>query len=480
MKSNFVTCLISTQKGTADEHYTRLKPFYLLPSSTQMLYNFKTTLIQLAPAIHPAESNEIESFHVFFLNAGGLTCLLDILTHKKYTESCDMTTKKSIYWILFSILKRFLTILGFYHLRTNNPNIHQESLDRILTALTSSMISTDPHATATLEKHVSLLLHKHHNDFPIPKSSFIQYDHLLEMIRLIWCLASNNKQMSYEVNMKKDFLQIHKTFKQENVDLDEANDYEDDDGASACREGLEIFSIAMILVPSSVDLLLKEKFLEYFFLDLILYCHYPILRHTANEQLFFLTAYCSPGQTMQLLTYLIDKQFQILNQHSNDLQKYSIYSSDFFVLLCRLLAFAFNNRVNPANIEQQLNDEIQWLKHIPMPINDYLLRGHLNLAKELLQFQDGDHKRRYGIDQGLIERIIEQFLFPASTALYQYRLIKQQQSEDVELNEPSASICQTAMTTSAAFELLVTLGTNCLENLKLIDQYMTNLFYSGK
>ena len=448
-----------------------------------MLYNLKTTLIRLSPPNTANEINDIEGFHVFFLNAGGLTCLLDILTHKKFTEHCDMPTKKSIYWIIFAILKRFLIILGVYQIRLpNTMNIHQESFDRIVNMIVSPMISTEPNNIAQMEKHIALLLQKHANDFPIPKSSFLNYEHLLEIIRLIWCLASTNKQISYEVNMKKDFLQIHKTFKHDNPDLDEQPiDYgDDDDGQIACREGLEIFCIAMTLVPSSVESLLKEKFFEYFVLDLILYCHYSILRHTAHEQLFTLTAHCSQGQSVHLVKYFIDKQFQILNQHAQDLQKYSSYSNDFFMFLSRLLSFAFTNRIIPSNLEQQLNDEMQWLKNISMPVNDHLLRGHLTLAKELLQFQESDYKRRYGIEQGLIQRIIEQFLFPASTALYQYRVMKDKQSDEAELKEPPTSICQISMTTSAAFDLLVILGTNCLDNLKLIDQYMTELFYSGK
>lgn len=36
------------------------------------------------------------------------------------------------------------------------------------------------------------------------------------------------------------------------------------------------------------------------------------------------------------------------------------------------------------------------------------------------------------------------------------------------------------MSTLAAFDLLVVLGTNSIENLKLIDKYITDLFYTGK
>ncbi len=101
-----------------------------------------------------------------------------------------------------------------------------------------------------------------------------------------------------------------------------------------------------------------------------------------------------------------------------------------------------------------------------------------------MQFQPSDRKCFYGIEQLLIQQIIEQFIFPASTSLHRYRSLKQQQqsnnNEDIELEEPPVSICQTPLTTSAAFDLLVTLGTNCIDNLKLIDQYITDLFYSGK
>ena len=272
------------------------------------------------------------------------------------------------------------------------------------------------------------------------------------------------------------------------TDQYDINDYDDDDeNQLACREGLELLCISIALVPSSVERLLQETFFEYFLIDLVLYCHYPNIRHTASDQIFILTSRCSQGQSEPLLKYLIDKQFQIFNKHSDDLKKYSSYSLDFFLLLCRLLSFAYVNQILPSNTDQQLHDEIQWLKTIQLPIDDHLLRGHLSLAKELLQFQSTERKQFYGIDQSLIQQIIEQFIFPASTLLYQFRSMKQKRlsqstidTEDTELQEPPTPICQSPMTTSAAFDLLVILGTNCINNLKLIDKYITDLFYSGE
>ena len=235
-----------------------------------------------------------------------------------------------------------------------------------------------------------------------------------------------------------------------------------------------------------MERLIQENFFEYFLIDLVLYCHYSAIRHTASDQIFLLTTHCAQGQHENLVKYLIDKQFQIFNTHPQSMKMYSSYSLDFFQLLCRLLSFACLNHITPSNIKQQLHDEMTWLTTLQLPVDEHLLRGHLNLAKELLQFQTSELKRFYGIEQSLIQRLIEQFLFPPSTLLSQVRSIKRKQLTDAtadieynELKEPPVPICQSPMTTLAAFDLLVILGTDCIDNLKLIDKYLTDLFYSG-
>ncbi|CAF4578092.1 unnamed protein product, partial [Rotaria sp. Silwood2] len=118
IKVALINC-IGSPKSTSEENFTRLKNFYFHASPTQMLYNLKTTFIKLVPALPTTnELNEIDAIYVRFLNAGGLICLLNILTHKQLTEQCDIKTRKSIYLIIFYMLKRFLIILGFYQLKT--------------------------------------------------------------------------------------------------------------------------------------------------------------------------------------------------------------------------------------------------------------------------------------------------------------------------------------------------------------------------
>lgn len=214
-----VQSLTPAQKGNSDDHYSRLKTYYLIPSQTQMLYNLKTTFIKLAPAPSVPETNDLKGIHLLFLNSGGLVCLLDILTQKKFTEHCDITTKKSIYLIILYILKRFLVILGFYQLKNSTSSIYNESLEQILSLKPITTIFNEQNIPIALEKEIALLLLKYAQEYPIPKSSFLQYDHIIELIRLIWCLASNNKQILFDANLKKDFTAIHKTFKQDNVSI---------------------------------------------------------------------------------------------------------------------------------------------------------------------------------------------------------------------------------------------------------------------
>jgi hypothetical protein len=195
-----------------------------------MLYNLKTTLINFLPAhIHQIclqNHNNVEGLHVRFLNAGGLSCLLNILSDTKYTDQCDISTRKSIYFIVLYLLKRLLIILVIYQLRlinSNNSSSFNESLEQILNIIPTiplpimNIVGEQQHVTMSVEQKIAAALIAHRGDYPISKNSLLQYNHIRELIRLIWCLASDSKQNSFETNLKNDFNVIHQTFKQENV-----------------------------------------------------------------------------------------------------------------------------------------------------------------------------------------------------------------------------------------------------------------------
>ena len=500
LNSCFITLTSNNEQPNADECYQRLNKFYFHVSPSQMLYHIKTTLINFLPAnIHQIclqSNNNVEGLHVRFLNAGGLLCLLNLLTEQKSTEQCDQLTRKSIYFHVLYLLKRLLLILAIYQLRLTKST-SMDSLEKIISIMPTialpliNVVGEQQTISSTVEQKIATALIAHRLDYPISKQSLLQYHHIKEMIRLIWCLASPSQQMiSFEKNFLTDYSLIDQTFREDHYCRRDMND-EDEQSQLGCREGLELLCIALALVPSSVEHVFQEKFFEYFFIDLILYCPYTIIRHTSSEQFFLLTSRCSKGQSEDLIQYFLEKQFLYLNHSSDNLQRYSSQSTDFFLLLCRLLAYAYLHHIIPPNLDEQLNDEITYLKQVTLPIDDHLLRGHLNIAKELLQFQTSERKRFYGIEQMLIQQMIEQYLFPASTLLNQIRSLRKRRlskqsmtnnDDDNELDllkEPPIAICQTPSSTLAAFDLLVVLATNCIENLKLIDQYITDLFYTG-
>lgn len=69
---------------------------------------------------------------------------------------------------------------------------------------------------------------------------------------------------------------------------------------------------------------------------------------------------------------------------------------------------------------------------------------------------------------------MEDFIFPASTVLTRLK-----KSEDL-LTEIVIPICRTSAALDAAYEILVMLCKECLPNLKLLTDSLTDMFYSGK
>lgn len=147
-----------------------------------------------------------------------------------------------------------------------------------------------------------------------------------------------------------------------------------------------------------------------------------------------------------------------------------------------------------------------------------LLDGHLNITKELLQFQSAEKKHLLGCHphgSELISDLIEHFIFPASCLFKKYRdaLLAvtnmrmqhlQQTSALSSSSSPSSpmnislnsetinalnsveqmlaskslkSICSSSMTTSSAFDLLVALCNGCLPNFVNLSDLLFNLFY---
>ena len=154
-------------------------------------------------------------------------------------------------------------------------------------------------------------------------------------------------------------------------------------------------------------------------------------------------------------------------------------------------ASASNIALNTA--ESLLNNEIQWLKRMRETVrkshhvnnssgsstssgagsdktlllqyDENLLEGHLCLCRDLLAFMPPEKKYDIGSNNktavNLVKDLIEDFIFPASKMITVYK-----QTNVMPMGQVTP-VCNTAPTQNAAFDLLVGLCTDCVQNLNV-------------
>ncbi len=72
--------------------------------------------------------------------------------------------------------------------------------------------------------------------------------------------------------------------------------------------------------------------------------------------------------------------------------------------------------------------------------------------------------------------MVEEFIFPASKIVIQCR-----RSPKADLpSDQAIPVCSTPLTVTAAFELLVALCTGCVQNLKILAEMLTEMYYTSK
>lgn len=225
------------------------------------------------------------------------------------------------------------------------------------------------------------------------------------------------------------------------------------DDINVCREALECLALSLSLVPQAIESLNQEKHWRTFLVDMVLLCANRLVRQTASEQFLLIALKCSlqPNRPIQFFIQMLFTCLHSLNKEN------SHQSQEYFFLLCRLLNCAYVNSVQISNTETLLNNEIVWLKKLKQSyvgggdeavhsqqvalakklppgagvvagdqqlIDEMLLDGHLNITKELLQFQSAEKKYQIGCHpQGhqLINDLVEYFIFPASCLFKKYR-----------------------------------------------------------
>ena len=99
-------------------------------------------------------------------------------------------------------------------------------------------------------------------------------------------------------------------------------------------------------------------------------------------------------------------------------------SSEYFMLISRLLNFLSGHRINLTNIQALLTQQIELLGKVRREVaetfetsmSSTLLEGHLCITRELVMFLSPEKKEEVGSGAkcNLIRELVEDWIFPAS------------------------------------------------------------------
>jgi len=448
------------------------------------------------PALDPMSERAFE-FQYNFIKSGEASVILDMLTKNKFLPNADETTKRSAYLTVLRLCKLLLTVLGNVMAcvmdevqqsgTSENHDNHVNNRSRV-TVLKQALQSVPNQSTEYMLRSVAAKLAQHLAHRMLSGGSeadrcrqlFVQalswelpdVATIRAIIRLAWAASTSNLN---NINASNEILHlIHETNQKEQRNPDN-ND------VLVCKEALEVLTIALVLNPSALETLSRDKIWHTFLIDLVLLSTSRAIRIAGGEQFFLISTWCSGGQQTLLVTITL-----LFNVLDTTVMENAKQSHEYFQLLCRLLNFAHMSGCSLTSAETLLNVEIAWLKDVrnnvketgESQVDEALLEGHLGLTKELLAFLPSNQKYEIGSDEkhgvNLIKELVEDFVFPASRLMLQLR-------STGELSASQACpVCTTPQSTSAAFDLLVGLCVGCVSNMKLLVTMLTDMFYSEK
>ena len=135
---------------------------------------------------------------------------------------------------------------------------------------------------------------------------------------------------------------------------------------SLAREAMETLTLAVALHPESMDALVKDKTWQSFVLDLVLLCKEQTIRIAAAEQFLMITTRAT-GET-QYIKFMITLLFTVI---SNLVNQYPEQTSEYFLLMSRLLSYLASNRLSMTNINTLLGQEVDLLNKTRIKVSAY-------------------------------------------------------------------------------------------------------------
>ncbi|XP_012278998.1 probable ubiquitin carboxyl-terminal hydrolase FAF-X [Orussus abietinus] len=486
-----------SQNPHCNEQNTNVDTLFFSASPSQVLYNLEVLYTLLMPALDPMSERAFD-FQYNFIKSGEAGVILDMLTKNKFLPNADESTKRSAYLTVLKLCKLLLTVIGNAMAcvvdevqQTSIPENHGNLIHNNrgpVAVLKQALHSVPNQNTEYMLRNVAAKLAQHFASQMLSGVSesdrcrqlFIQalswelpdMATIRAIIRLAWAASTGNLN---NINASTEILHaVHETNQKEQKTPD-------NDDVLVCKEALEVLTIALVLNPTALDTLTRDKIWHTFLIDLVLLSTSRAVRMAAAEQFLLISTWCSSGH--QPLQFSIMLLFTVLNTTVVENAK---QSHEYFQLLCRLLNFAQISGCPLSTAETLLSNEITWLKKVrdtvkecgESQMEEAVLEGHLGLTKELLAFLPASKKYELGSDEkrgiNLIKELVEDFIFPAS------RLMLQLRSTGELSSSQACPVCTTPQSTSAAFDLLVGLCVGCVPNMKLLVTMLTDMFYSER
>ncbi|XP_065177789.1 probable ubiquitin carboxyl-terminal hydrolase FAF-X isoform X1 [Sycon ciliatum] len=484
--------MLCNTDGASAHSEGKFNSLFFSNGPAKALYNLEITLSLLMPS-HYTSDKDLLDFQEHFIAGGGIACMLRLLNGRdKCLVNADPVTRRSCFQAILKICKFMLTVVAYARLSLANQHSANEAVDAegnvvgnaepavaplspaavLETSVLQAALDVTPNPASeywmrTIAKRLGTICGKQAGDHNPSETA------MNSVVRMVWAAAAGSVHLCIEQDED-----IHGVF----VSGVPAKAVADLDDVNVAKEGLEVLTLCAALNPDVFfQCMPTSKMWQQFISDVLFLCRPRSIRSVASDQLQLMATQCSARR--EPLMALIDYLFQLLSTTANE---HATFALQYFTLLCRLLNVAGARKyLSSENVAAWVAQELDWLtsaktrmsragEEPPTP----LLEGHLGITSELISLQTPEVKFKIGSDPNgikLIETIIFNFLFASSKLVLEAEGRESNGDKAVDQSRP---VCSTSQSQTAAFDLLVVLTTGCKENLHMLCDLLTRLFYA--
>nr|XP_027204063.1 probable ubiquitin carboxyl-terminal hydrolase FAF-X [Dermatophagoides pteronyssinus] len=408
----------------------------LLSSPTKTIYLLEIIFTLIMPVNDQIIYQESIEFQKSFIKSGYCLRILSFLNDKKFLETLDNYYQIRALYLILKISK--FTLLTYCFLKEYSEGLLSDKLREIL------RYNCEDYLLKNLANITAIILYKESND-SITKQFIPENEQIYALIRIAWFMATGNQQ---QINQLLEMM------------------------FDVCQLSLETITLMLLLEPKYSNFLSKSICLRRFFIDLLLIQPIETIRITMAEQFSFiilinLSINSSSSSSINIGSFILELIFNYLQTY---LLEFYQTSRQFFQFCCQLLEIII--LINKfIEYEYNLLSCPKENFYIDGHYQEILLEGHLSITKVLVsKFLSLESKCKIGLGDrdvsseqfGLVNRLLDQYLFTASKSLCLFR-----QNSDIFIAD-IYPVCSGSQSMIAAYELLAAFCDGCLENLEFI------------